>query len=197
MYTLTQYWNILNCSLLEHLVNKFGDEVLVADFEHYKTQLKSFRCNTYLRDFAVYLRGINASLSLQKLKKFVVGWHKSWDTCTLEDLERSRENITEKFFLPSDMLIFLDGGPGSINITFAVPAAIALSIKEKFDRADTKEFCRKHRIIFMCVDDSVYCYDHSSLASTTEGMTKFVVLVCMCYNKGYSMPSFSNVLFLF
>lgn len=153
-----RYFNFLNYSLLEHLVKRLGDTRLLTEFEDYKERIKSFRCKTRVRDFAVYLKELNPSLSKQRLKKFIVKWKKSWDTCTLEDLERSKQNVTEKFFIPTNFLILVDAGSGSISVTWAVPDMIALSIKENLDRVDVREFCRVDGIISMCIDGSEYDY---------------------------------------
>ncbi len=149
---LCLYWNFLNYTFLERLVKCFGDTSLNADFSDFKRCLKSFRSRTRLKDYAVYLRKLNPSLSRKKLKKFVVKFNTSWEECTLEDVERSKLNMTEKFFIPASFFSLIDAESSSVKITWAVPSMIVRSLKESFDRADIKEFSKQERILSMYVD---------------------------------------------
>ena len=156
------YWTFMNYSLLEHLVEVFGNVALKSDFRDYKDRLRDFRRKTCIRDFTEYLGAINETLSKEYLKTLVTKLHKRWDRCTLEDLERSRENIARKFFLPTYFFNFMDATPGSISITWAVPAIIIVSLKENMDRADIVEFCVSQGILSMRVENREYEYVKSA-----------------------------------
>ena len=150
---LCRYWNFLNYTLLAYLATKFGNQELVDDFEQYKEELKEFRCKTYLRRFTRYLRERKHSLSNRKLKKLVINWQKSWKTCTLEDLETSKDNVTEKFFIPEYSFYIMDAEESSISVTWAIPDVIVAALKESFRRTEMIEFCRtKLAITSVCID---------------------------------------------
>jgi hypothetical protein len=150
---LCRYWTFLNYTLLAHLAKKCGDKELVEDFECYKVELRKFRCKTLLRSFAGYLRENKVSLSNKKLKKLVVRWQKSWETCTLEDLEMSKENVTKKFFIPDYTFYIMDAVESSVSITWAVPEIIIAAVKESFHRIDMIEFRRKQAILSVCIGE--------------------------------------------
>ena len=163
--TLSLYWTFLNYSLLEDLVQGFGNDALKFEFKDYKMRLKAFRCKTRVCDFIEYLKEINESLSKERLKKVVMKLHKDWDKCTLEDLDKSRENIAQKFFLPTYFFSFIDASPGSTSITWAVPATIAEALKKNMNRKDIAEFCEAQGIISLCVEESEHKYTYNNVKS--------------------------------
>ena len=153
------YFNFLNYSLLEHLVKRLGDTRLVDRFEDYKDRLRSFRSTTLVRDFAVFIVELKKpSLSKQRLKRIIIKSKKSWDSCTLEDLERSKQNISKKFFIPTNFLSMLDAESSCVSVTWAVPDTIAASIQVNFDRADVVDLCKAEEIISIEIDAKEYNY---------------------------------------
>ena len=149
---LSTYWNFLNYPLLEKVVIKFGDEELKTDMEDYKKELKEFRCRTRLCDFAKYSITINVNLSEQNLKKLTIKLHQHWETCTLEDLEKLTGKITQKFFLPSFTMSLSEMEQACIIVTWAVPAMIAVSLKENIENTNMGEFCKEHGIMAISID---------------------------------------------
>ena len=152
LFSLSQYWNFLSYSLLEQVVCDYGDEDLKTDMEDYKKQLKQFRCATRLCDFAKYSVKIDENLSEQNLKRFTIKLGQRWDECTLEYLENLSEKISQRFFLPSFSLVLQEIKPGCINVTWAVPAMIAVSLKENIENTDMGEFCKEHGIMTISID---------------------------------------------
>ena len=114
---LCGYWDFLNYSLLENLVHKYGSHPLKADMRDYLEQLKEFRINTRLCEFAKYCEKISRKLPEKDLQELIVKLNKRWDECTLEDLEELKENITQEFFLPSFVMNIRSIEPGSIIVT--------------------------------------------------------------------------------
>lgn len=150
---LCRYWDFLNYTLLAQLATKYGDEELIDDFEQYKEELKIFRHKTCVRSFTGYLREKKPSLSNRKLKKLVIKWQKSWKACTLEDLEMSKDNVTEKFFVPDYSFYIIDAEKSSISVTWAIPEIIVAAVKESFHRTDMIEFCRTEAILSVCIEE--------------------------------------------
>ena len=151
---LSTYWNFLNYPLLEKVLIKFGDEELKTDMEDYKKELKVFRCRTRLCDFANYSITINENLSEQNLKKLTIKLHQRWETFTLEDLEKLTEKVTQKFFLPSFTMSLskMELEQTCIIVTWAVPAMIAVSLKENIENSDMGEFRKEHGIMAISID---------------------------------------------
>ena len=150
LFELNMYWDFLNYTLLEHLVKKFGDEALKVSMEDYKKRLKEFRCKTRLCDFAKHFKHIKKELERKELK---IKKDKSWEECTLEDLENWRENITQKLFpdLPSFILELQAIDEGCVSITWGVPAVYATTLIEKMKTLDVS-FCKEHGILSLHVD---------------------------------------------
>ena len=100
---LSGYWNFLNYTLLENLVHKFGDHTLKADMKKYVKDLRKFRNETRLCEFARHFSIQLQEHDLQEhdLQDFVIKLEQRWDKYTLEDLEKLEENITHEFFSPS------------------------------------------------------------------------------------------------
>ena len=103
-------------------------------------------------DFAKYSVKVNEDLSEQNLKNFTIKLGQSWDECTLENLENLAEKISQKFFLPSFSLVLKDIKLGCISVTWAVPAMIAVSLKENIENTDMGEFCKEHGIMAISID---------------------------------------------
>ena len=88
---LAMYWNFLNYTLLEHLVNKFGDYPLKTSMLEYKKTLQEFRYKTSLCDFARDFKGLFQSMGGEELMAVKLG--RNWKECTLEDLENCEEIV--------------------------------------------------------------------------------------------------------
>ena len=146
---LSSYWDFLNYSLLEYLVEKFCDNdcTLTAMMEDYKCKVKEFRCHTLLCDFINHFQDVNESLLEMNMEKLEVKLNKRFEVCTLEDLEICKKNITQKLLLPSFVVKLHRIRPGCISITWAIPNVYAVSLREGTKPVDMREFCEKHDIM--------------------------------------------------
>ena len=153
-FKLEMYWDFMNYSLLQHLVNIFGDDALKTSMLKYKESLKEFRCNTRLCDFARHFKDqVNECLVGQKVMKFLeVKFAKNWEECTLEDLENWKESITQKLLVPSYVLILKDTDSGCVSVTWAIPAMFAASVMEDMETMKMREFCVEHSILSLRID---------------------------------------------
>ena len=61
-----------NYSLLENLIHKYGSHTLKADMRDYMEQLKEFRVNTCLCEFAKYCEKISRKLLEKDLQELIV-----------------------------------------------------------------------------------------------------------------------------
>ena len=97
---MSTYWDFLNYTLIENLVEKFGDSDLISRMQDYKKDLKEFRIKTRLCDFAKYHTECNEQVTEGDLKELVVKLKQSWEECTLEDLEKSKKTLLINSFFP-------------------------------------------------------------------------------------------------
>ena len=156
---LSDYWDFLNYTLLEHLIKKYGDRNLLAAMRAYKKRLEMFRCQTRLCDFAEHFKDIRKGVLQEKkdlLKKFVVvKLERNWKNCSLQDLENWKECLTHKLLLPSFITILEDISQGSVSITWAIPAMFTPSLVEKLKTLD-ENFCKEHKIMSLSLDGVEY-----------------------------------------
>ena len=109
---LNSYWNFLNCNLLAHIINKFGDEELQKQLSSYTTALQSFRLRTRITDFMKAYTG-DPTLPQQLVAlKMKIG--SEWEQCTLEDAEELRRSMATDSSTTDFTTYFMGGVPGSI-----------------------------------------------------------------------------------
>ncbi len=149
-FKLKMHWDFLNYTLLEHLVNTFGDKALQKSMEDYKKKLDNFRRKTRLCVFAEYSKELREDEALLKLK---VKLNMKWEECTLQDLEKWKVNITQKLLLPDYTLMLEYFGPGCISVTWTVPCLFVTLLMETMTTTDTKAFREEFGIISMTIDD--------------------------------------------
>ena len=145
LYNLSDYWDFFNYGLLEHTVNVFGDASLKQDMEDYIDELRAFRENTKLCDFIDNWPVQGQDPPKADFKHFVVKMEKSWEECTLEDIEKFKGTLTHKFFLPDFVLILREAKKGCICLTWYTPAVIAKALLENLPHIETK-FVKTHCI---------------------------------------------------
>ena len=116
---LNSYWNFLNCSLLAHIISKFGDEELKRELSRYITALQAFRTRTKISDF-VQTCTSNPKPSPQCVSiKAKMG--SEWEPRTLEDAEKYRQYMAYVSSLADYVLYLERGAPGSIYLSWRVP----------------------------------------------------------------------------
>ena len=170
------YWDFLNYTLLEHLVNKFGDDTLKESMLRYKDSLSEFRHNTRLCDFARHFKDqVNKCFVGQELmKKLEVKFDKKWEDCTLEDLEKWKESITEKLLLPSYVLTLETSESGCVSVTWAIPAMFAESVMD-MDTTHMREFCVERGILSLRINGREYVsIDMGSSSNQEEYQTGII-----------------------
>ena len=176
-HTLSTYWDFLNYTLIENLVEKFGDSDLISRMQDYKKDLKEFRHKTRLCDFIKYHTEYNEQVKEGDLKEFVVKLKQCWEECTLEDLEKLKQNITHKFFLPYFVMTIRSFVNNPLIITWSIPTLIATSLQRNLENTDIREFCKENGIESIHLDDIEILYSLSKkygaylkgLYSTKEG----------------------------
>lgn len=116
---LNSYCNFLNCSLLAHVINMFGDEEVRKELNSYLTALQSFRSHTKITDFIKAFPENSEIPPEFVILKMRMGTE--WEHCTLEDIEEYRKSMAEHLSL-ADYAVYLMGGlPGSIYLLWSIP----------------------------------------------------------------------------
>ena len=148
---LCSYWNFLNFDLLGHVVIGFGSGNLKKKIESYESDLQSFRKATRLCDFIACWPVRGQTPPESELREFVAKVDYSWDHCTLEDLDMLEGVITRKFFLPKFVLRLREIKPGSITITWLIPAPFVKGLQEAIETT-SNEFFMEQKIETITID---------------------------------------------
>ena len=142
---LGSYWNFLNFDLLEHVVSGFGSEDLKKKIKSYESDLQSFRKATRVCDFIACWPVRGQTPPESELREFVAKVDYQWDHCTLEDLDMLEGVITRKFFLPKFTFRLREIKPGSIMVTWLIPAPFVRGLQEAIE-STSSEFFMEHKI---------------------------------------------------
>ena len=143
---LNTYCNFLNCSLLVHIINKFGDEELQKQLSSYTTALQSFRLRTRITDFIKAYTG-NPTLPQQFVAlKMKIG--SGWEQCTLEDAEELRRSMAIDSSTTDFTTYFMGGVPGSIYLVWSV----SIYAVRFLAAAMNSEFLQSHFIEEVTID---------------------------------------------
>ena len=127
---LSTYWTFYNYTLLELLVDKFGDDTSKKSLVRYTTLLSEFQQRTQLYDFSQYSIMISKYLPEDTFVDVVVGLNGR--SFFLKELGNLAENIIcEKFALPKFLLILKSIHPHTNTITWAIPAPFLEQLRSK------------------------------------------------------------------
>ena len=113
------YSDFLNCSLVVHIIRKFGDVKLRQDLQNYTAKLEGFRSHTTLFDFVAVYGGIQEIPP--HFSKLILKLGPQWEQCTLTDLEQFHETMKAKAFLTSYAVRLMGGGTGCIFLILSFP----------------------------------------------------------------------------
>ena len=113
---LSSYWDFLNYTLLEHIVDKFGNNDTKASMVNYVAELVAFRRTTKLSDFISHWP-FTGKLP-PDMSELVIIMEKDWSNSTLEDVEQFRRTLTQELLLSSFAVYLEDAVRGRISATF-------------------------------------------------------------------------------
>ena len=144
---LNSYWNFLNCSLLAHIIDKFGDEDLTKELSAYTTALKEFRSRTKIADFSKTCAHESSEIP-PEFVELRMRMGPNWEHCTLEDIEEHRQSLAQNSSLADYAIYFMAGFPGSIYLLWSVPDHAVGFLAITMDQ----QFCNRHGIEEMTID---------------------------------------------
>ena len=146
---LNLYWDFLNYTLLEHIVNEFGNNDTKAAMANYVTELVEFRKATKLSDFITHwpCKGkVPPDMS-----RLVIKMEKDWSNCTLEHVEQFKTTLTQELLLPSFAMLLRDAEEGCISFTWLIPSSIVKLLSKDIHNIKLGWF-QKHNIQRLAID---------------------------------------------
>ena len=147
--SLHLYWNFLNYTLLEHIVNEFGNNDTKAAMAKYVSELVAFRKATKLSDFISHwpcTRRVPPDMS-----RLVIKMEKDWSNCTLEDVEQFRRTLTQELLLPSFTVLLRDAEQGCISFTWLIPSSVVKLLSKDIHNSKLGWF-KEHHIERLAID---------------------------------------------
>ena len=171
---LNLYWDFLNYTLLEHVINKCGSENLKQQMQGYVDELSTFKQITHLCDFVESTNNIPT----HSLKNVVVKMKHGWSQCTLRDVESFMKALIHKFFLPEFDLLLKKVERGCVCVTWLTSPSIATLLQQNLANIET-EFFKEHRVIAVTIDGQ--CIDVLEYNTSPMTQSSKMVLACPVY----------------
>ena len=116
---LNNYCDFLNCSLLAHIIGKFGDDKLKKQLSNYMEALQEFRSRTKIADFMETCTGSpNLSPEFVALETKM---SPEWEHRTLEEAEEYHKTMTQNSSFANYVVSLVKVKKGSIYLMWSVP----------------------------------------------------------------------------
>ena len=142
---LSRYCNWSNYEVLFHLVNKFC-EATKSSMMKYCSEIESFEITTTVD---VYLVATSASAELSLVfSKMVVKMNRKASSCSLHDIRKFNEALSEKASLAPHSVYIQAIGPGSVVVELRFPSSAVGWVLA----AMTPDFLHTHNLIEVTVD---------------------------------------------
>ena len=155
---VSSYWNLFHPALLQHLVNKLGDEDIKSRMDRYMADLHYFRIQTTLGDFLdKWVGDIPPGY-----QEFVLELGEEWRKKTVEDFEQFRIRLSRlQSFGGGHMSFMKTAKSSSVLVVLALPAKLfPLDMRQK----NLHKFLRDEDIVRVMVDGK-YVFDSNKLVS--------------------------------
>ena len=170
------YMNFLNFELLEHVLDKFEDDIpedkvkqytlLQERMRMYIVRIHAFFKSTRVCDFIELWSTLTDSPPKRDLHQFIVKCNKPWDTCTLYDLEQIKDGLARKLLLPKYSLFLQSAHESSITVIFSIPPSLITQLQCDIRNTELKVFLDMD--IEIITVDGVVCYVAPLLQYTTQ-----------------------------
>ena len=128
---LDDYWSVLNCSLLLHIIMKFTDDSVQTEAESFRSSLKVFRTSTSLSQLKGIIGGIHVNPEFTQIT--TLSQQPDLEMYTLENVETVKEALALKAFLQPFAPQFVLASPGGVVLTWALPKHLALLLVDSLD----------------------------------------------------------------
>ena len=160
---VSSYWNLFHPALLQHLVNKLGDQDIKSRMDRYMANLHHFRIQTTLGDFLDKWVGEIPP----GYQEFVLELGEEWRKKTVEDFEQFRIRLScLQSFGGGHMSFMKTAKSSSILVVLALPAQLfPLNLRQKI----LHDFLRDENIVRVMVDGQ-HVFDSDKLVSVFKSI---------------------------
>ena len=125
---LNLYWNFIDYSLLDYIIDRFCSEELRKEMKEYLVDLEKFRRVTTISQMICSMPGrVEPPPSFTE---FTNTLDRDASTFTLEELEELRVKLCNEFTLSNFILMFRGVVKGSLIITWIVPSCIVARLRQ-------------------------------------------------------------------
>ena len=128
---LDDYWSVLNCSLLLHIIMKFTDDSVQTEAESFRSSLKVFRTSTSLSQLKGISGGVHINPEFTRIT--TLSQQPKLEMYTLESVETLKETLALKAFLQPFATQFVSASPGNVVLTWALPKHLAPLLVDSLD----------------------------------------------------------------
>ena len=154
--TANDYWDFLNYSLLQHIINRFGSNDMRKEMETFATEILVFRKKTRIKPFSKVYK-IRCDFKNDKRKKIVSELKEiDFSTATLEDVEKYRSDLCSELSLPEFSLQLAEIQDGSMMLTWLVSKSLVAHVQKTIKPSSPT--MKKHNVSLFIVDGFVAYY---------------------------------------
>ena len=156
---LNLYWNFIDHSLLEHIVNRFCSEELKRDMAQYISDLEAFRKATTISQM---IRSWPGRIEPPPhFSKVTCKLNRNASSYTLHELDQLRVRFCHEFSLSDSIMMLHSFIAGSVVVVWTIPSGSVHDLRMELLRHGSMipEFFEEHAILSITVDDScAYLY---------------------------------------
>ena len=142
-FTVDDYWDFLNYSLLEHIIDRHASDNVKKEMAEYVAQVSAFRRKTRLDKFSEIYKRKEKKVD-EKFRTLVTEHDIHLSTTTLEKVEEIRHDICSELSLREFSLQLAAVAPGSLVITWLVPQSLVAYIQKSIKLSSPA--MRKHHV---------------------------------------------------
>ena len=148
-FTANGYWDFLNYSLLQHIINRHASDKVKEEMERYAQEILAFRKKTCFSTFSKAYKNKPKEID-QKFRELVTEHDIDWSTATLEDLEHFRSDFCTEISLIDFSLQLKAVKKGSVVITWLVPQSLVAHIQKAITLSS--QTMQEHHVTRLTVD---------------------------------------------
>ena len=139
-FEVSYYSTYLNYTLVDHLINEFGNEDLKKKMKDYITDIGEFRRNTSLHLFS-RSEAANARLTIShdestNVEMLITEHNFKTSSATLEEVEIFRKEFARQYNLEDFVVMLIRVTEGSIILTWVIPKFVARIIRQTSKSVD-------------------------------------------------------------
>ena len=174
--TADEYWDFLNFSLLQHLINRHASEEIKVEVVEYCQQIRSFRKKTQLNIFSKVYQRKEVKKVDNNFCKIITEHNIDWSTATLEYVETFRNQLCSELSLYEFSLQVALLISGSVVITWLVPQSLVEYFLKsvKLNGRSLKDHHLKDHHVTKFMIDGFIVYD-ANTGVLTESLKRYEV----------------------